>query len=195
MTTSAKEERRTRILEGAIEVIARYGLQKTTLEDIAQRAGIKPASVYYYFSSKEDLLAAVVRHQAEEIHERIRTSIDRAASAEAKLIAFLFARFSYLDLLVKLRAAEASPVLDAYPMIEQVVQEYRDKACDLLVAVLELGAQRGEFDIDDPRRLAVGMIAVMRAMDTMLVTNPLDTGTEEGLKAMLPVFLTGLRKR
>lgn len=192
---SAREAKRIRILEGAVEVIARYGIRKTTMEDIAQKARLKPASVYYYFKNKEELLAAVVRHQAEEIHARIVDSIARAGSAEAKLVAFLLARFSYLDLVVKLREAESSVVLDTYPMIEEVVREYRDKACDLLLEVLELGKEQGEFDIDDPAKLAVGMIVVMRAMDTLLVSSPLDGETQEGLRAMLPVFLTGLKKR
>ncbi len=141
------------------------------------------------------MLAAVVRYQAEEIHGRIRDSIDRAGTAEAKLVAFLLARFSYLDLVVKVREAESSAVTDAYPMVEQVVQEYRDKACDQLLEVLAFGKERGEFDIDDPAKLASGMIVVMRAMDTLLVMSSLDKETEEGLRAMLPVFLAGLKKR
>lgn len=176
-------------------MLARYGLQKTTMEDIAQRAGLKPASVYYYFKSKEEVLAAVVAHQADEVNDRIRQSIDRAGTAEAKLVAFLLARFSYLDLLARLGEWEQSAILETYPMVEQVVQEYRGKAQELLLEVLELGRERGELDIDDPERLAHGMITVMRAMDAMLVVRPLDQATVEGLRSLLPIFLKGLKKR
>jgi AcrR family transcriptional regulator len=178
-----------------MELIARYGLQKTTMEDIARRARLKPASVYYYFKSKEDVLAAVVRHQSDTILGRIRRSIEGADTAEGKLIAFLFARFSYMDILTKLGEWETTAAYDAFPMVEQVVHEYCDAAEEMLIEVLILGQEQGELQIDDPKRLGRGMFTVMRAMDAILITNPLDKQTEEGLREMIPIFLRGLKGR
>lgn len=50
------QQRRLQTLEAAVEVIAERGLRDTRIADIARRAGLSPALLLYYFSSKEKLL-------------------------------------------------------------------------------------------------------------------------------------------
>lgn len=52
-----RETRRKEILEAARAVIAQKGVAGATLEEIAEKADYKPATLYLYFSSKDDLLA------------------------------------------------------------------------------------------------------------------------------------------
>ncbi|MFS0559278.1 TetR/AcrR family transcriptional regulator [Terribacillus sp. 179-K 1B1 HS] len=44
------------IIDAALSLIAEYGLEKTSLSMIANRAGISKPAIYHYFSSKEGLL-------------------------------------------------------------------------------------------------------------------------------------------
>lgn len=57
---SKNDAKKEHVLRAASEVFARYGLDKSTLDDIGKRVGLNKASLYYYFKSKEDLFAAVV---------------------------------------------------------------------------------------------------------------------------------------
>ena len=50
-----KEDRRNRVLTAAAGVFARYGYQQTTIDQIAEAAGVAKGSVYLSFKSKEDL--------------------------------------------------------------------------------------------------------------------------------------------
>lgn len=64
---SARSDARTetskrQIIEAAIEVIAQRGLGKSTLQNIAERAGVSSALVVFHFKSKENLLKAVLGH-------------------------------------------------------------------------------------------------------------------------------------
>ena len=59
-TKSKSDEKKELVLRAASEVFARYGFDKTTLDDIGKRAGLNKASLYYYFKNKEDLFVAVV---------------------------------------------------------------------------------------------------------------------------------------
>lgn len=45
------------------------GFEATTVDEIAERAGISRASVYYYFPKKEDILREIAWTTAEQIHE------------------------------------------------------------------------------------------------------------------------------
>jgi AcrR family transcriptional regulator len=53
-------ERREQILQAAVRLWTGHGFEATTLEAIAREAGIAKGTVYLYFATKEDLLAAAV---------------------------------------------------------------------------------------------------------------------------------------
>jgi len=66
-----------RLLDAAVTCLARVGLAKTTLDDVAREAGCARATLYRNFSSKQDLLSAVVAREV----ERLRISVTGAAAA------------------------------------------------------------------------------------------------------------------
>lgn len=54
------QEQRNRLLDTAIVLFARQGVAETTLSSIAREAGVTPAMVHYYFSSRDQLLDALI---------------------------------------------------------------------------------------------------------------------------------------
>lgn len=58
------EERRLQILDVALNVFASKGFKGTSIKDIAEASGMSVGLMYHYFSSKEKLLEAVVRHHS-----------------------------------------------------------------------------------------------------------------------------------
>jgi AcrR family transcriptional regulator len=67
---------RDRIIAATLVSLARYGVAKTTLEDVAKEAGCARATVYRYFGGKQQLLHTVVLHES----QRILAAIDAAAA-------------------------------------------------------------------------------------------------------------------
>src|SRR4051794_2035981 len=55
------------VLDAASRCVARVGLAKTTLDDVAREAGCARATVYRYFGNKQQLLAALVLRDAGEL--------------------------------------------------------------------------------------------------------------------------------
>lgn len=54
------EERRQVIIDVALEAFTQLGFENTTMSEVANRAGGSKATLYNYFSSKEELFAAVI---------------------------------------------------------------------------------------------------------------------------------------
>ena len=52
--------RRDQIVAAALRVVPRYGLHGVTMERIAEEAGVSPATLYWHFKNKDDLLLAMV---------------------------------------------------------------------------------------------------------------------------------------
>ncbi len=55
MRSEKRSERLTAILEAASQLFREYGVKKTSLEDVAARAGVGKATLYHYVDGKAEL--------------------------------------------------------------------------------------------------------------------------------------------
>jgi AcrR family transcriptional regulator len=55
------EERRTQILEAAMQVFAERGFHQARMDDIAERSGLSKGALYLYYTSKDAIIAALMR--------------------------------------------------------------------------------------------------------------------------------------
>jgi AcrR family transcriptional regulator len=69
-----------RVLDGALACVARVGLGKTTLEDVAREAGCARATVYRRFPGKQALFTAVVAREAGALGARVIAAAERTDS-------------------------------------------------------------------------------------------------------------------
>jgi AcrR family transcriptional regulator len=70
------EESRQQVLEAAITTLAKHGIQATSVQDIADAAGMSKGSVHYHFESKDELLERVLEACCERIERRITAVFD-----------------------------------------------------------------------------------------------------------------------
>jgi len=59
--TRPRSDTRERIQDVARELFAQQGVQRTSLQDIADRLGITKPALYYHFSSREELVRSIVQ--------------------------------------------------------------------------------------------------------------------------------------
>jgi AcrR family transcriptional regulator len=71
------EATRQRIVDAAYGSFWQQGFMRTSMDGIADRAGVTKRTVYGYFRSKDDLLAAVLLHYGEAAKARLRHIGDR----------------------------------------------------------------------------------------------------------------------
>ncbi|MEZ4240976.1 MAG: TetR/AcrR family transcriptional regulator [Myxococcota bacterium] len=65
------EATRTRIIEGAAAVFGAAGIAEATVQDVLERASVSRRTFYQYFTSKEDVLAAVYDGWVDELVQRV----------------------------------------------------------------------------------------------------------------------------
>jgi|AMWB02.1.fsa_nt_gi AcrR family transcriptional regulator len=71
-----REEKRTLIMDTALEHFAREGYHATTITHIAKHAGISKGLMYNYFESKEALLKAIIERSVKEVLNYFDTDRD-----------------------------------------------------------------------------------------------------------------------
>lgn len=85
MERDTYDEKLKRILRQASAVFAEKGYHRASIRDIARATGVSLSGLYYYFSSKEELLFLIQSHCFDTILERLRTDLDGVEAPEEKL--------------------------------------------------------------------------------------------------------------
>jgi AcrR family transcriptional regulator len=83
-----------RIIDAAYECFWRVGFTRTSLDTIAARAGVTKRTLYSYFRSKDDLLAAVMSHHNALAAQRLQRIGDRMPPDRVGLIESFFGQLS-----------------------------------------------------------------------------------------------------
>lgn len=77
-TPSTVDEARDRLIDAAEACFSRFGVSKTTLEDIASQAGVSRATVYRYFEGgRDEIILGVVLRQARVFLDALQRRVQR----------------------------------------------------------------------------------------------------------------------
>ncbi|MCP4224406.1 MAG: TetR/AcrR family transcriptional regulator [Actinomycetia bacterium] len=77
-----------RVLDAAEQCLRRFGAADTTMEDIAETAGISRATVYRYFDGRDGVLLGVAGRDIDRYLSRLGTHLDSLADPQDALLAF-----------------------------------------------------------------------------------------------------------
>ncbi len=79
------DDRKTEILQAFMKLVSRFGLDKTTMQDIAKEAGVSVGVIYKDYANKEDLIDAYADWVVKKIINDYQTLIDKTLSPEEQL--------------------------------------------------------------------------------------------------------------
>lgn len=86
-TPNDPEAARERLIDAAESCFRRYGLIKTTVEDVASAAEVSRATVYRYFADRDELILAVLLREADRFLERLQRRVAQQPDLGQALVA------------------------------------------------------------------------------------------------------------
>lgn len=89
-----QDQTRRRVIDAAYELFWRSGFARTSIDSIAARSGLTKRTVYSYFRSKDDLLAAVLAYHGELAMKRLRRIGDRMPADRDGMIDSFFGQLA-----------------------------------------------------------------------------------------------------
>ncbi|GGU19789.1 TetR family transcriptional regulator [Streptomyces lavendofoliae] len=166
--SSRRQATRTKLYEAAVTLIAEQGFSATTVDEIAERAGVAKGTVYYNFKSKTELFEELLRHGVRLLTESLRTAAEETAARGGTRVealdAMIRAGLVFIDrypAFTQLYVAELWRTNRAWQSTLLVV---RQEAVAVVETVLREGVAGGELsdEIDIPLTAAalVGMVLV-----------------------------------
>lgn len=150
-------QQRGRIMEAAYQVFAEKGYERSTVREIAARAGMVPGNIYRYVGSKDDILHLLCR-TAHDTTEHFKNMFDSDANTAVSVTERL--KQGIRDYL-----KWSDDYADAYLFYDRNVQSLCDEDRALVQdmwtqlvksfeRVIRKGVRRGEFKVRDPQLMA-----------------------------------------
>ena len=81
--------KRERLVAAAVELLHRQGVERTTLAEIANAAEVPVGNVYYYFKTKDEVIAAVIEAHAQQARTTLAAIDARHQSPKSRLKALV----------------------------------------------------------------------------------------------------------
>jgi AcrR family transcriptional regulator len=144
-----KAERPGEILEAAFSEFSRNGYAATTLDQIAERAGVTKGTIYVYFENKEHLFISMVRELTKATFDTVQDMFVRHQGSTAELLREAF-RYIYQHIVEDRRRREVARMLIAEaPRFPALADRYREEVhrpcLGLLNELIQRGIDRGEI--------------------------------------------------
>ena len=86
---AGQKSRREEIMEAALRIFYQKGFYPMKMEEVAQAAGIGKGTVYEYFRSKEELMAAAIDFEFAAVEAKVTEAMNRETSMTDKLAALV----------------------------------------------------------------------------------------------------------
>jgi AcrR family transcriptional regulator len=188
----SSDEVRGEIIDVAARLFARYGFKKTSIDDVTLAARIGKGSVYLHFASKEEIFAEVFRRMSDRMLDALVAAVERARSPASKVRAFVEAKLTTVAKLADAHGLREEAILELLPAASAHHRSHDAREHALLADVLREGNASGAFAIEDPERLATGIIACLTAIDTSSVVKRDDAAIRAGVDELVAVFVHGL---
>ncbi len=150
----SQEERRTQIIEVAIDLFASKGFKGATTRAIARAAGVSEAIIFRHFATKEDLYDAIITHTVEKrqhLWETEESSLKETEDLETLLgeFAHAYIRRNRQDpTFIRLMMYSA---LEDHKFREKFFEIYQSPYMQAIHRAIERGIARGHFRPVDPR--------------------------------------------
>lgn len=159
-----KERKRLRILEAATDLFVKFGYRKTSIDEVARRAGVAKGTVYLYFKTKGDLLVQAVAREKLQRSEHLLLQLQAELDPKERLRKVIRLSLAVPDSM-PLTASLMSGDREILIALDEVSPDLREKIFatqeQSLVEMLEDAAPQGRWTRDDLQSRAGVLLGLM----------------------------------
>ncbi len=163
-TLSDKSVKERLIIEVAQKRFGMFGLEKTSMREIADDLKLSKASLYYYFPDKESLYRAVIEKEQAEFTERMMQKILNIEEPGQVLREYANSRLSYFRTLLNLSRLRFEVYSDLKPSFIKTFNSFKEKEKEIIVRIIRKGTSDGIFFTDDEEMAASLFLDLLRGL-------------------------------
>ncbi len=186
------------ILNSAQEQFKKFGLAKTTMNDIAKFAGKGKSTLYYYFASKEEIFEEVIKMEMNNMFNEIRGVILKDIAVREQLKSYIITKLRVIkekkNLYTFILEKEInSPILSSYIAI--LKNSYDVKEQKLIKEILQTGIEGGDIRLPEDKLdiFSELLISCIRGVEIDILINNKYESLEKEIDFLIEFFIKGLQ--
>jgi AcrR family transcriptional regulator len=188
-------DKKEQILKVAGNIFAKFGLKKTTMDEIAKLARIGKSTLYYYFKSKESMFSEIINKESQILREKLTEAVEQGETPQQEIRNYITTRMSYLKELVNYNTALTDEYLDHYSFVEKARKDLTQYEMDVIKNILIEGINQNVFAIEDTDSTARMIIIVLKAFEYPLLIENRRENMEAEIELMLNIIFKGIEVR
>lgn len=160
MTEQTRNTKRD-ILQAALELFAEKGYHNTSMSAIADHAGVGKGTLYWYFSSKEELFQMLILESGKSLFQKLHTLFSQDFSPEIMLKELIHVVITFI---VEHRLLAQVMLNDIQKKDDQFKKLIRQRHIDVIQAVqqiIERGMEEGVFRQGSARGMTVAILGMV----------------------------------
>ncbi len=180
------------ILAAAETLFQKWGIKKTTMDDIAREAGKGKSSIYYYFENKEAVLEAVAMAQAERITRIVREEVAKKETAREKLLAYVYTSFCETRRAITLYEIARGEMRATGGVLRKVMDKYYALEEGVVAGILRYGNKRKEFRSIGSHNINDTVGAIMTIMRSLTISLFIENNDKKLIDQIIMLLSEGL---
>jgi len=183
------DESKKRILDAAGEVFAEHGYARTTIREVARRAGISIGGIYIYFRNKEELYTGLMREQMDAFSDHTGSLGDQEPLAALKSVID-----SYMEYAAQ-RTKMLSTNIKEYDLAlkKPLKKAFFKSQKQLIKDILQRGMKQGKLKKIDCDETADVVLFCIRGAMLAYLSGEIKTLKKHG-EGLYEVILNGIRR-
>ena len=165
------------------------------MDEIARLARMGKSTLYYYFKSKEEILAEVIRKESLILKQKITEALNKARTAQEKITAYFLTRMWHLKNLSNYYTTLTDDYFEYFSFVEKEREDFTRYEMNTLKNILQEGVDQGVFDIADVNTTARMLILAAKGLEYPLIIQNEPVDMEHEIRLMLNILFKGIEKR
>jgi AcrR family transcriptional regulator len=152
------------ILATARKRFGQFGMDKTTMQELADDIGMSKGSIYYYFPDKQQLYRAVIDREYEEFLALVNVKLKSLNDPAEMLRQYSSLRLQHIGSLSNLSRISNEEMQGLKSLMADKWKIYREKEKEVICAVLKMGISKGLFEKREPTEIANLFLDVLKSL-------------------------------
>lgn len=153
------------LVDVARQLFARMGVDRTTMNDIAQASQKGRRTLYTYFKSKDDLFLAVVESELDKLYHILEDIAAMRMAADEKLITFIYTRLDAVKMIVFRNGTLRARFFRDIWRVEKTRKKFNVQEIQILKRILDDGVAEGTFEIPDTNVTALILHYALKGLE------------------------------
>jgi TetR/AcrR family transcriptional regulator, biofilm operon repressor len=197
-----KELVKQKIGTGAMQCFSKYGLEKTTLDDIAKTIGLNKASLYYYYKNKEDIFLEVALSEGQGFISTLQQKVLLKKGTETRVQYYLQERVQYYMHVLNKNKVSTETLQKILPRFFELYDDMMKAEIKFVASLIKEGIKAGDLMKTDADKLSSSLINMSDALKHSVEQQALLKGETEAdytmslqeMKFLVQLIFNGLKK-